>query len=106
MRVSYQKLLKCYVLNRLHHRHPKSLNKRYLFKILKATKFFQSTEIDWVEAGLQVTITPCGSVVLGPENSWARDPVRLSGIANACTLTPFEPLLRRFVGRGTTCSTS
>eukprot|EP00961_Rhodomonas_salina_P223788 3026004-Rhodomonas_salina.2 len=53
VRVSYQKLLKCYVLNRLHHRHPKALNKRYLFKILRATKFFQTTQIDWVEAGLQ-----------------------------------------------------
>ena len=30
VRVSYQKLLKCYVLNRLKHRHPKSLNKRYV----------------------------------------------------------------------------
>ena len=28
--------------------------KRYLFKTLSATKFFQSTELDWVEAGLQV----------------------------------------------------
>ncbi|EKX45108.1 hypothetical protein GUITHDRAFT_87243 [Guillardia theta CCMP2712] len=54
VRVSYQKLLKCYVLNRLHHRHPKALNKRYLFKILRSTKFFQTTQIDWVEAGLQV----------------------------------------------------
>jgi len=54
VRVSYQKLLKCYVLNKLHHRHPKPLNKRYLFKILRATKFFQTTQIDWVEAGLQV----------------------------------------------------
>lgn len=54
VRVSYQKLLKCYVLNRLHHRPPKALNKKYLFRSLKATKFFQSTELDWVEAGLQV----------------------------------------------------
>jgi len=54
VRVSYQKLLKCYVLNQLHHRAPKALNKKYLFKALGATKFFQSTEIDWVEAGLQV----------------------------------------------------
>ncbi len=54
MRVSYQKLLKCWVLNNLHHRPPKSLNKKYLFKSLKSTKFFQTTEIDWVEAGLQV----------------------------------------------------
>jgi len=55
VRVSYQKLLKVYVLNRLHNRPPKALNKRYLFRSLKATKFFQSTEIDWVEAGLQVS---------------------------------------------------
>jgi pre-mRNA-processing factor 8 len=54
VRVSYQKLLKNYVLNALHHRPPKALNKKYLFRQLKSTKFFQSTEIDWVEAGLQV----------------------------------------------------
>jgi pre-mRNA-processing factor 8 len=54
VRVSYQKLLKCWVLNQLHHKAPKSLNKRNLFKSLKATKFFQSTETDWVEVGLQV----------------------------------------------------
>jgi pre-mRNA-processing factor 8 len=54
VRVSYQKLLKCYVLNSLHHTPPKALNKKYLFRSLKATKFFQTTEIDWVEAGLQV----------------------------------------------------
>lgn len=54
VRVSYQKLLKYYILNDLHHQRPKALNKKYLFRQLKATKFFQSTEIDWVEAGLQV----------------------------------------------------
>ncbi|KAF2073323.1 hypothetical protein CYY_005376 [Polysphondylium violaceum] len=54
VRVSYQKLLKCHVLNKLHHRPPKSMNKKNLFRALKATKFFQSTEIDWVEAGLQI----------------------------------------------------
>eukprot|EP00742_Colponemidia_sp_Colp-10_P004444 GILJ01004744.1.p1 GENE.GILJ01004744.1~~GILJ01004744.1.p1 ORF type:complete len:2356 (+),score=385.23 GILJ01004744.1:375-7070(+) len=54
VRVSYQKLLKCYVLNQLHRRKPKALKKRNLFKAFKATKFFQSTELDWVEAGLQV----------------------------------------------------
>ncbi len=57
VRVSYQKLLKMYVLNRLHHRHPKNLKKKSLFKALKATKFFQSTELDWVEVGLQVRQT-------------------------------------------------
>lgn len=54
VRVSYQKLLKCFVLNALHHRAPKSLNKKYLFRAFKQTKFFQSTELDWVEVGLQV----------------------------------------------------
>ena len=54
VRVSYQKLLKNWVLNELHKRPPKNLNKKYLFRSLKATKFFQSTEVDWVEAGLQV----------------------------------------------------
>jgi pre-mRNA-processing factor 8 len=54
VRVSYQKLLKCWVLNQLHHRPPKALNKKYLFKSLKQTKFFQTTELDWLEAGLQV----------------------------------------------------
>jgi pre-mRNA-processing factor 8 len=54
VRVSYQKLLKCYVLNSLHYRPPKPLKKKNLMKSLKATKFFQTTELDWVEAGLQV----------------------------------------------------
>jgi pre-mRNA-processing factor 8 len=54
VRVSYQKLLKCWVLNELHHRPPKSLNKKHLFRAFKHTKFFQTTELDWVEVGLQV----------------------------------------------------
>lgn len=54
VRVSYQKLLKTWVINELHHRRPAALNKRFLFRQLHATKFFQSTELDWVEAGLQV----------------------------------------------------
>jgi len=40
VRVSYQKLLKCWVLNALHKHHPKALNKRALFKAFEATKFF------------------------------------------------------------------
>ena len=56
VRVSYQKLLKCYVLNALKHRPPKNMKKRYLFKSFKATKFFQCTQLDWVEAGLQVRL--------------------------------------------------
>ncbi|CAA3001008.1 pre-mRNA-processing-splicing factor 8A [Olea europaea subsp. europaea] len=54
VRVSYQKLLKCFVLNELHHRPPKAQKKKHLFKSLQATKFFQTTELDWAEAGLQV----------------------------------------------------
>ncbi|OAF70592.1 Splicing factor Prp8 [Intoshia linei] len=54
VRVSYQKLLKYFVLNRLHKRPPKSQKRRYLFRSFKSTKFFQTTQIDWVEAGLQV----------------------------------------------------
>lgn len=54
VRVSYQKLLKGYVLNLLHARPPKSVKKKYLLRALKQTKFFQATELDWVEAGLQV----------------------------------------------------
>jgi len=54
VRVSYQKLLKSYVINKLHHKPPKSVTKKSLFKTLKKTKFFEETEIDWVEAGLQL----------------------------------------------------
>ena len=57
VRVSYQKLLKVWVLNALHHRpnrHKGLGSKKSLFKALGQTKFFQHTEIDWVEAGLQV----------------------------------------------------
>ncbi|KAK3356903.1 NUC071 domain-containing protein [Lasiosphaeria hispida] len=54
VRVSYQKLLKTYVLNELHKKKPKALQKQNLLKTLKQTKFFQQTTIDWVEAGLQV----------------------------------------------------
>lgn len=54
VRVSYQKLLKTYVLNELHKKKPKAQNKQNLMKSLRSTKFFQQTTIDWVEAGLQV----------------------------------------------------
>ncbi|CEL02769.1 Putative MRNA splicing protein PRP8 [Aspergillus calidoustus] len=54
VRVSYQKLLKTYVLNQLHQKKPKAQSKQDLLKTLKSTKFFQQTTIDWVEAGLQV----------------------------------------------------
>ncbi|KKZ61047.1 hypothetical protein EMCG_00625 [[Emmonsia] crescens] len=54
VRVSYQKLLKTYVLNELHRKKPKAQSKQNLLRTLKGTKFFQQTTIDWVEAGLQV----------------------------------------------------
>jgi len=54
VRVSYQKLLKNWVLNHLHDKPTKSMKKRNLLKIFKTTKFFHTTEIDWVEVGLQV----------------------------------------------------
>ncbi|KAF4975220.1 hypothetical protein FZEAL_7958 [Fusarium zealandicum] len=54
VRVSYQKLLKNFVLNELHKKKPKAQNKQNLLRSLKQTKFFQQTTIDWVEAGLQV----------------------------------------------------
>jgi pre-mRNA-processing factor 8 len=54
VRVSYQKLLKVWILNSLHKRKPKTLNKRSLLKAFASTKYFQKTEIDWVEAGLQL----------------------------------------------------
>ncbi|RMZ87673.1 hypothetical protein DV736_g5100, partial [Chaetothyriales sp. CBS 134916] len=54
VRVSYQKLLKTYVLNELHKKKPKAVKKADLLTELKKTKFFQQTTIDWVEAGLQV----------------------------------------------------
>ena len=42
------------VASRVAPRRPKALNRKHLFRSLKATKFFQSTELDWVEVGLQV----------------------------------------------------
>ena len=54
VRVSYQKLLKNFVLNELHKKKPKAQNNQNLMRSLKQTKFFQQTTIDWVEAGLQV----------------------------------------------------
>lgn len=59
VRVSYQKLLKYYVLNALKHRPPKAQRKRYLFRSFKSTKFFQQTTLDWVEVGLQVNFQTC-----------------------------------------------
>ena len=54
VRVSYQKMLKVFVLNALKKRPPKPCKRRSLFRSFKQTKFFQSTTLDWVEVGLQV----------------------------------------------------
>lgn len=54
VRVSYQKLLKSYVLNELGSKPPANQKKRQLLKSLGNTKYFQETTIDWVEAGLQL----------------------------------------------------
>ena len=57
VRVSQQKLLKRWVSRRLHAKNRKIERKtssRNLFKVFEKTKFFQTTELDWVEAGLQV----------------------------------------------------
>ncbi|KAI3402314.2 PRP8 [Candida oxycetoniae] len=56
-RISYQKLLKNQVLNVLRKRKARLLSKSSkdtLIKSLKATKYFQETRIDWLEAGIQV----------------------------------------------------
>ncbi|KAF8837825.1 hypothetical protein BDN67DRAFT_1026093 [Paxillus ammoniavirescens] len=48
--VSCQKLLKCFVLNELKTCPEKAMTKKYLFCQLKATEFFQTTRLNWVEA--------------------------------------------------------
>jgi pre-mRNA-processing factor 8 len=56
VRVSYQKLLKGWVLRQLQQKKkkPSSKVKKDLLGALKKTKFFQQTELDWLEVGLQV----------------------------------------------------
>lgn len=54
VRISYQKLLKNYVLNELKKTAPSGQKKFKLLKSLRNTKYFQQTTIDWVEAGLQI----------------------------------------------------
>lgn len=46
--------MKIWVQNALHHTNPKAQNKRSLLKAFAKTKYFQITELDWVEIGLQV----------------------------------------------------
>ncbi|KAJ1607668.1 Prp8 [Cryptosporidium canis] len=54
VRISQQKLLKSWILNSLHSKSAKNCKKRSFLRIIQNTKFFQSTEMDWVEVGLQV----------------------------------------------------
>ena len=54
VRVSYQKLLKCYVLNCCTRGRPRASRRSTSSRRSSATKFFQATQLDWVEAGLQV----------------------------------------------------
>jgi hypothetical protein len=81
--VSYQKLLKNYVLNYLHHRPPKPTKKKYLLRALKNTKFFQTTELDWVEAGLQVWLSLSSFVVTV---RW-----QVCSLCDSCVLQTTEP---------------
>lgn len=57
-RRSYQRLLKQSVKNRIRsskmRRAPNSGDQKDLLKLLASTKFFESTKIDWLEAGMQL----------------------------------------------------
>lgn len=55
-RASYQKLLKRHVktLIRSHNERKQTHEKRNLLKNLGKTKFFRTTEVDWLEAGIQL----------------------------------------------------
>ena len=57
VKVSYQKLLKGWTKHQLEKKKKKKVapkSKKNLFKTLRETKFFQETELDWLEVGLQV----------------------------------------------------
>lgn len=52
---SYKKLLKGSILNKLNDKKiPNDSSHASLLKVLKKTKFFKETKIDWLEAGLQI----------------------------------------------------
>lgn len=53
-RLSYQRLLGKGILNELHTRPSTTQGHAGLIKALRASKYFQETSIDWVEAGIQV----------------------------------------------------
>ena len=52
--MSYQKLLKCFILTELHHTTLKTLDKMNFFSTLDKTNFFFHTHLDLLEACLQV----------------------------------------------------
>ncbi|GIQ85078.1 pre-mRNA-processing-splicing factor 8, partial [Kipferlia bialata] len=52
--ISYQKLFKQQVLHKLHHKTQRGGPRRSVLTALKNTKYFRSTELDWLEAGLQL----------------------------------------------------
>uniref|UniRef100_A0A6T6SP05 mRNA splicing factor PRP8 n=1 Tax=Amorphochlora amoebiformis TaxID=1561963 RepID=A0A6T6SP05_9EUKA len=52
VRISFQKLLKNYILNQLHNKKKKLFQKKSLLKILQNSSYFSSTYMDWVEASL------------------------------------------------------
>ena len=54
VQLSYQKLLKCFILNELRLWPEKAMTQKILFRQLKATKFFQMMKLNWVETELQV----------------------------------------------------
>lgn len=47
-------MLKQWVKNELHKKKPASHKKRNLMRAFASTKFFQYTEMDWVEVGLNL----------------------------------------------------
>ena len=54
VRVSYQKLLKGFVKTKLKRNYAAAGSKARLFNQLATTKYFQKTELDWLEAALQL----------------------------------------------------
>lgn len=54
VKTSYQRLLKGTIINDLQNKRLHEVHRPKLLKVLKRTKFFQETSIDWLEAAIQV----------------------------------------------------
>mmetsp|Transcript_44709 Transcript_44709/g.74621 ORF Transcript_44709/g.74621 Transcript_44709/m.74621 type:complete len:2266 (+) Transcript_44709:990-7787(+) len=54
VRVSYQKLLKKYIMNKITKKSIQKNSSSSLLTLLKKNEFFQSTKLDWVEAGIHL----------------------------------------------------